>query len=42
MGFVVWVVARYWVLFRFKSATMVVVGGVTRLLGSGGEWLRGT
>ena len=42
VGFVVWVVARYSVLFRFKSATMVVVGGVTRLLGSGGEWLKGT
>ena len=42
VGFVVWVVARYSVLFRFKFATMVVVGGVTRLLGSGGEWLKGT
>ena len=31
---------RYWILFGFESATMVVVGGATGLLDNGGGWLR--
>ena len=39
-GFCLGIGFEYWVLFGFESVAVVVVGGVTGLLGSGGGWLR--